>query len=51
MKAADTLVDLVRSHKNSFRMADTRAPKVHQSRYERRRVREYLRLGDWVSDM
>jgi len=51
MKAADMLVDFVRTHKNSFRMADQRTPKVQQSRYERRKVREYLRLGDWVSDM
>lgn len=50
MKAADMMVDSVRAHKNAFRMADSRAPKVQQSRYERRKVREYLRLGDWHAD-
>ena len=50
MKTADMMVDFVRTHKNAFRMADTRIPKVQQSRYERRRVREYLRLGDWAAD-
>jgi hypothetical protein len=50
MKTGDTLVDFVRNHKNAFRMADQRAPKVQQSRYERRKVREFLRLGDWVAD-
>jgi hypothetical protein len=50
MKTADTLVDFVRAHKNAFRMADQRAPKVQQSRYERRKVREFLRLGDWLAD-
>jgi len=50
MKTADMLVDFVRTHKNAFRMADQRTPKVQQSRYERRKVREFLRLGDWVAD-
>jgi hypothetical protein len=50
MKTADMMVDLVRTHKNAFRMADQRTPKVQQSRYERRKVREYLRLGDWLAD-
>jgi hypothetical protein len=50
MKTADMLVDFVRTHKNAFRMADQRAPKVQQSRYERRKVRAFLRLGDWVAD-
>ncbi len=50
MKTADMLVDFVRTNKNAFRMADQRAPKVQQSRYERRKVREFLRLGDWVAD-
>ena len=50
MKTADSMVDFVRTNKNAFRMADQRAPKVQQSRYERRKVREFLRLGDWVAD-
>jgi hypothetical protein len=50
MKTADIAVDFVRTHKSPFRMADSRAPKVQQSRYERRKVREFLRGGDWVAD-
>jgi hypothetical protein len=50
MKTADMMVDLVRTHKNAFRMPDARVPKVQQSRYERRKVREFLRLGDWVAE-
>ncbi len=46
----DTMVDSVRSHKNAFRLADSRSSKVQQSRYERRKVRAYLRLGDWVAE-
>jgi hypothetical protein len=50
MKTADTMVDSVRTHKNPFRLADSRSSKVQQSRYERRKVRAFLRLGDWLAE-
>jgi hypothetical protein len=50
MKTADMMVELVRIHKNAGRIADQRITKVNQSRYERRKVRELLRVGDWVAD-
>ena len=50
MKTADTMVDSVRIHKNAFRLADTRSSKVQQSRYERRKIRVFLRLGDWLAE-
>jgi hypothetical protein len=50
MKTADMMVDSVRTHKNAFRLADARINKVQQSRYERRKVRAFLRLGDWLAE-
>jgi hypothetical protein len=50
MKTADMLVDFARTHKNAFRLADQRVRKVQQTRYERRKVRAYLRLGDWLAE-
>jgi hypothetical protein len=50
MKAADTMVDSVRIHKNAFRLADMRSSKVQQSRYERRKIRAFLRFGDWLAE-
>ncbi len=50
MKTADMLVDLVRTNKHPFRLPDQRASKVQQSRYERRKIREFLRLGEWVGE-
>ena len=50
MKTADMMVDLVRTNKHPFRLADMRTTKVQQSRYERRKVREFLRLGEWVGE-
>ena len=48
MKTADMMVDLVRNKNN--RLAEARPSKVLQSRYERRKIRECLRLGDWAAD-
>ncbi len=48
MKTTELLVDIVRSPKYPFRLADPRVGKVHQSRHERRKIREFLRMGDWV---
>jgi hypothetical protein len=50
MKTADMMVDSVRTQKNPFRLADMRINKMQHNRYERRKVREFLRLGDWVAD-
>jgi hypothetical protein len=50
MKTPDMMVELVRTHKNAFRLADQRSTKVNQSRYERRKIREILRVGDWVAE-
>jgi hypothetical protein len=51
MKTADMMVDSVRTQKNPFRSAaDQRITKVQQSRYERRKIRAFLRLGDWLAE-
>ena len=50
MKTADMMVDFVRTHKNAFRLADQRVRKAQQTRYERRKIRAYLRLGDWLEE-
>ena len=45
-KTLDVLVDSIRNTKHPFRQVDDRPAKPQKSRYERRKVREYLRLGD-----
>jgi hypothetical protein len=50
MKTAGMMVDLVRTQKHPFRQADMRITKMQQNRYERRKVREFLRLGDWMAE-
>ena len=47
IKTLDLITEVVRNPKNSFRKISDRAKKAEKHRYERRKVKEYLRLGDW----
>jgi hypothetical protein len=49
-KTLDVITDVVRNTKHPFRQVDDRPGKPKKHRYERRKVREYLKLGDWVSE-
>jgi len=49
MKITD-MVDSVRMNKNPFRSTPARASKAQQTRCERRKIRECLRLGDWFAE-
>ena len=49
-KTNDTISEIIRNPKHPFRKADDRPVKAQKHRYERRKIREYLRLGDWVQE-
>ncbi len=49
-KTLDLIVDSIRNPKHPFPQVVNRPAKPQKSRYERRKVREYLRLGDWLSE-
>ncbi len=46
-KSLDLIQETVRNTKHPFRQADNRPAKAQKNRYERRKIREFLRLGDW----
>ncbi len=46
-KSLDAIVETVRNTKHPFRKADDRPVKAQKHRYERRKVKEIIRLGDW----
>ena len=50
-KNIDNISDAIRSTKHPFPQVDSQPDKPHKSRYERRKVKEYMRLGDWSSEM
>lgn len=49
-KSLEVITEAVRSTKHPFRQVDDRPEKPQKHRYERRKVREYLKLGDWAAD-
>ena len=46
-KTLDVITEIIRNPKHPFRKADDRPVKAQKHRYERRKVKEYIRLGDW----
>jgi len=49
-KTWNLIQETVRSTKNPFRQTENR-PQKKKNRYERRKVREVLRLGDWGGEL
>jgi len=47
-KSNDIITEAVRSTKHPFPQLGDRPAKEKKHRYERRKIREYLKLGDWV---
>jgi hypothetical protein len=46
-KTNDLLSETLRDPKHPFRAVEDRPRKAQKNRYERRKAREFLRLGDW----
>ena len=50
-KSLDAITEAIRNPKHPFPQVADRPDKPHKSRYERRKVKQYLHLGDWVNEM
>ena len=50
-KSLDLITEVIRNPKHAFRQADSRPAKPQKHRYERRKIRELMRLGDWSQDL
>jgi hypothetical protein len=48
-KSLEIISEAVRNPKHPFRKVDNQPKKPLKHRYERRKIREYLHLGDWVT--
>jgi len=46
----EVITEAVRDPKHPFRKLDHQPKKTLKNRYERRKVREYLHLGDWQEE-
>jgi hypothetical protein len=43
--------ETVQNTKHPFRQVENRPAKAKNNRYERRKIRELLRLGDWAGEL
>lgn len=48
-KPLDHIDEVIRNPKHPFRQVADRPDKPHKNRYERRKVREFIRVGEWMS--
>jgi hypothetical protein len=46
-KTLDVITETIRNNKHPFN-TDSRPKKAQKHRYERRKIKEYLHLGDWM---
>jgi hypothetical protein len=49
-KTLNLIQETVRDTKHTFHQAENRLAKAQKNRYERRKIREFLRLGDWTNE-
>jgi hypothetical protein len=50
-KTLDLITETIRNTKHPFRKVEDNPVKPKKNRYERRKIREYIRLGDWIGDL
>jgi hypothetical protein len=49
-KTLDVINEAVRNPKHPFRKIDNQPKKALKHRYERRKIKEYLHLGEWLTE-
>jgi hypothetical protein len=50
IKTLDAITEVIRNSKHPFRKADDQPKKAQKNRYERRKIKEYLHLGQLVTE-
>ena len=49
-KSTEVITEAVHNPKHPFRKADNQPRKAQRHRYERRKIKEYLHLGNWRAE-
>jgi len=47
-KSLEVISEAIQNPKHPFRKVDNQPKKPQKHRYERRKIKEYLHLGDWI---
>ena len=50
MKTLEVMSEAIRNPKHPFRKTENSPKKALKNRHERRKIKEYLHLGDWLSE-
>ena len=50
IKTLEIITEAIRNLGHPFRKADNQPKKSQKHRYERRKIKEYLHLGDWQTE-
>jgi hypothetical protein len=50
MKTLEVIGEAIRNPKHPFRKTEHQPKKALKNRYERRKIKEYLHLGDWLTE-
>jgi hypothetical protein len=50
IKTLDVITEAIRNSKHPFRKADDQPKKAQKHRYERRKIKEYLYMGQRVTE-
>ena len=50
MKTIEVIGEVIRNPKHPFRKTEHHTKKSLKNRHERRKISEYLQLGDWMSE-
>ena len=50
IKNMEVLNEVIRDQKHPFRKAESHPKKAQKNRHERRKIREYLHLTDWLAE-
>ncbi len=51
IKTINLITEAIRNTKHPFPQVENQPVKAKKNRYERRKIREYLRLGDWGGEV
>lgn len=49
-KTFEVISEAIRDPKHPFRKVENQPKKAQKHRYERRKIREYLHLADWLTE-
>jgi hypothetical protein len=50
MKTLEAMGEAIRNTKHPFRKTEHHTKKSLKNRHERRKIKEYLQLGDWMTE-